>query len=151
MYQKKSKLGNPLAIVAGAKVIEKSSEAIPFLIKLGAVLGVGYYAYSKYTNRFVKRKENSSFPASNISMAQAQSRADAIYGSIGLVSNNFDNAARQISGLNYNGFIRLFNAFGHRKGTLFGGDLNLEQWAYNQFTAYQVQQLSFLLGGAFFQ
>lgn len=151
MKAKQSKLGNPLAVVAGAKVIEKSSEAIPFLIKLFAVLGVGYYAYSRYTDRFVKRKENSSFPASNISYGQAKSRADAIYGSIGIVSNDFDNVARQITGLNYNGFVRVYNAFGHKKGTFFGGDLNLEEWCYDQFTHYQVQQLSFLLGGAFFQ
>lgn len=151
MKSKQSKLGNPLAFVAGAKVIEKSSEAIPFLIKLFAVLGVSYYAYSKYTDRFVKRKENSSFPVSNISYAQAKSRADAIYGSIGLMSNDFDNVARQISGLNYNGFVRLYNAFGHKKGTFFGGELNLEEWCFDQFTPYQVQQLSFLLGGAFFQ
>ncbi|SDZ90854.1 hypothetical protein SAMN05443667_101251 [Flavobacterium gillisiae] len=151
MKTKKSNLGNPLAVVAGAKVVEKSAEAIPFLIKLFTVLGVAYYAYSKYTNRFVKRKENSAYSAANLSYAQAKSRADAIYGSISTFSNDFENVSRQIAGLNYNGFVRVFNAFEHKKGTLFGGDLNLEEWCYNQFTNYQMQQLSFLLGGAFFQ
>ena len=151
MKTTKSKLGNPVAVVAGAKVIEKSAEAIPFLIKLFTVLGVGYYAYSRYTDRFVKRKENTSYPPANISMGQAQSRADAIYGSIGAFTNDFENVSRQITGLNYNGFVRVYNAFGHKKGTLFGGDLNLEEWCFNQFTSYQMQQLSFLLGGAFFQ
>lgn len=151
MKKTKSKLGNPVAAVAGAKVIEKSSEAIPFLIKLFAVVGVGYYAYSLYSNRFIKRKEVSSYAPANVTYAQAQARANAIYSSIGVFSNNFENVSRQLTGLNYNGFIRVYNAFGHKKGTLLGGDLDLEQWCYNQFTPYQIQQLSFLLGGAFFQ
>ncbi len=151
MKKEVSKLGNPVAIVAGAKVVEKSAEAIPFLIKLFAVCGLTYFVYTKYTDRFVKKKENSSKPPSNISYAQAKSRADAIYGSIGIISNDFDNVARQLSQLNYNGFIRVYNAFGHKKGTLLGGDLNLEEWCHNQFSSYQVQQLSFLLGGEFFK
>lgn len=151
MKNDKSKLGNPAIIDAGAKVVEKSAETIPFLIKFFTVLGVGYYMYSVYTNRFVKRKENTSYPAANVSYAQAKSRADAIYSSISLFNNDFDNVARQLTGLNYNGFVRVYNAFGHKRGTLLSGDLNLEEWVYNQFTPYQVQQLSFLLGGAFFQ
>lgn len=151
MKTTKSKLGNPVAVVAGVKVVEKSAEAIPFLIKFFTVIGVSWYAYRLYNDRFVKRKENSSFPPSNVSYAQAKSRADAIYGAIGVISNDFDVVSRQISGLNYNGFVRVYNAFGHKKGTLLGGDLNLEEWVYNQFSSYQVQQLSFLLGGAFFQ
>jgi hypothetical protein len=141
------KLGNPVAVAA----IEKTVEVIPFLIKTAVFLGLGYYAYSRYTNRFVKRKENTSYPPSNMSMAQAEARANAIYSSIDLFSNDFDNVAKQIQGLNYNGFIRVYNAFGNRRGTLFAGDLTLEEWCYNQFSPYQVQQLSFLLGGAFFQ
>lgn len=145
----KSKLGNP--IDTGSTIIEKSAETIPFLIKFAVFAGVGYFVYKTYTNRFVKKKEISSYPEANVSYAQAQSRADAIYSSIGWVSNDFANVSRQLSGLNYNGFIRVFNAFGHRRGTLLGGQLNLEEWCANQFTSYEVQQLSFLLGGAFFQ
>ncbi|AOZ99596.1 hypothetical protein [Flavobacterium commune] len=146
MKPKKSKLGSPAEVA-----IEKTVEVIPFLIKTAVFLGLGYWAYNKYTNRFVKRKENTSYPAANISLAQAQSRADAIYSSLGWVSNDFDNVSRQLTGLNYNGFVRVYNAFGHRRGTLLKGQLNLEEWCYDQFTDYQVQQLSFLLGGAFFQ
>lgn len=151
MTKKKSNLGNPAVVAAGAAVATKSAEAIPFLIKLFTVLGVTYYVYTKYTDRFVKRKENTSYPPANVSMAQAEARANAIYSSIGIVSNDFENVARQVSGLNYNGFIRVYNAFGHRKGTWLGGDLNLEEWCYNQFKRSQVLQLSFLLNGAFFQ
>lgn len=145
----KSKLGNP--IDTGSTIIEKSAETIPFLIKFAVFAGVGYFVYKTYTNRFVKRKENSSLPDSNITYAQAQARANAIYSSIGWISNDFENVSRNISGLNYNGFIRVYNAFGHKTGTLLGGDLDLEQWCANQFTADQMRQLSFLLNGAFFK
>ncbi|MEN2415537.1 hypothetical protein [Flavobacterium mesophilum] len=148
MKKRKSKLGNP---VIAEKAIEKTTEVIPFLIKTIVVLGLGYFVYYKYTNRFIKRKENSSYPTANVSLAQAKARADAIYSSIGWVSNDFENVASQLTGLNYNGFVRVYNAFGHRRGTLLAGELTLEEWIYNQFTKDQIQQLSFLLGGAFFQ
>lgn len=148
MKSKKSNLGNPVVVAAA---VEKTAEVIPFLIKTAVILGLAYFAYYKITNRFVKRKENSAFPAANVSLAQAKSRADAIASSIGWVSNDFDNVARQLTGLNYNGFVRVYNAFGHQRGTLLAGELTLEEWIYNQFTKDQVQQLSFLLGGAFFQ
>ncbi|WP_163398155.1 hypothetical protein [Flavobacterium fluviatile] len=151
MKQKKSKLGNPVQVALIEKAAEKTFDVIPFLIKTTVILGLGWFAYYKFTNRFVKRKENSSYPAANVSIAQAKSRADAIYSSIGWVSNDFENVASQLTGLNYNGFVRVYNAFGHKRGTLLAGDLTLEEWIYNQFSKEQVQQLSFLLGGAFFQ
>lgn len=150
MKPKQSKLGNPLAVVAGAKAIEQASTALPFLIKLGALIAVGVVGYKLYTNRFKSLKENNSYAPANVSYAQAKGKADSIYGSIALFSNDFDNVSKQLSGLNYNGFIRVYNEFGQKKGTLLGGDLNLIEWIENQFTSYQKQQLSFLLGGAFF-
>lgn len=143
-----SKLANPFVVGA---VVQKSSEAIPFLIKFGAVLAVAVVGYRMYTNRFVKLKENSSYNDANVSYAQAIAKADSIDKSKGLFTTDFDNVANQITGLNYNGFIRVYNAFGQRTGTLVTGrDLNLIEWFSNQFSQHEVQQLSFLLGGAFF-
>ncbi len=151
MKPKQSKLGNPVAAVAGVKVIEQASSALPFLIKLGALITVAVVGYKMYTNRFVKLKENSNEPPANISLAQAKVRADSIAGSISTFSNDFENVSKQLSGLNYNGFIRVYNAFGHHRGTLFGGDLNLIEWLHNQFKDdFQIKQLSFLLNGRFF-
>jgi hypothetical protein len=150
MKTNKSKLGNPLALVAGAKVVEQTASVIPFLIKFAVITGAAYWAYSAYTNRFVKLKENSGYANATVSQAVAKGRADSIIGSIGLFSNDFENVSKQLAGLNYNGFIRVYNAFGHQKGTLLAGDLNLIEWIQNQYTPYQIQQLSFLLGGAFF-
>lgn len=147
MKPKQSKLGNPFV---AATVVQQSATALPFLIKLGAILTVAVVGYKMYTNRFKALKENNSYAPANVSYAQAKGRADSIYGSIGLMSNDFDNVSKQLSGLNYNGFIRVYNEFGQHRGTLLGGDLNLIEWIENQFTSYQKQQLSFLLGGAFF-
>lgn len=150
MKPKKSKLGNPMAAVAGVKVVEQASTTIPFLIKTFTLLGLGILGYKMYTNRFVKLKENSSYDSANVSLAQAKGKADSIGKSIGIISNDFENVSKQLAGLNYNGFIRVYNAFGQQRGTLLGGELNLIEWIQNQFSSYQVQQLSFLLGGAFF-
>lgn len=151
MKPTKSKLGNPMAAIAGAKAIEQASTALPFLIKLGALIAVGVVGYKVYTNRFVKLKESNLEPPANISFAEAKTRADSIAGSKSYFSNDFQNVATQLSRLNYNSFIRIYNAFGHHKGTLLGGDLNLIEWLHNQFgnDSYKIKQLSFLLNGKF--
>ena len=143
----KSKLGNPFV---AATVVQQSATALPFLIKLGAIITVAVVGYKMYTNRFKKFAENSALPPANVSLAQAKGKADSIGKSITLFSNDFDNVSKQLAGLNYNGFVRVYNAFGQQRGTYLAGDLNLIEWIENQFTAYQKQQLSFLLGGAFF-
>jgi hypothetical protein len=137
------------------KVIDTSANiaenTLPFIIKTIFVLGVGYLVYSRYTNRFIKLKEKSNYPAANVSEAQAKGRAAAIGGSITLFGNSFETVSENLSGLNYNGFVRVYNAFGHQTGTFLSGDLDLIEWLRNQFTDYQMQQLSFLLNGAFFK
>ena len=143
----KSKLGNPLV---AAEVVSQTASVIPFLIKTATLITVAVVGYKMWNNRFVSLKENSSYAPANISLAQAKSKADSISGSIGWVSNDFDNVSKQLAGLNYNGFVRVYNAFGHHRGTLLAGELNLIEWIQNQYTDYQVQQLSFLLNGAFF-
>ena len=130
--------------------VKQTATVIPFLIKTVVIVGIGWYAYNKWTNRFVKLKENSSYAPANVTEAQAKAKADAIASSIGWFSNSFDAVADNLAGLNYNGFIRVYNAFGHQTGTLFGGDLNLIEWIKNQFNEYEVAQLSSLQNGAFF-
>lgn len=147
MKPPQSKLGNP---IVAATLVQQSASALPFLIKLAAITGLVVVGYRMYTNRFVKFKENSTLAPANVSFAQAKGKADSIGKSIGLFSNDFENVSKQLSGLNYNGFVRVYNAFGQQRGTLLAGELNLIEWIENQFNTYQKQQLSFLLGGAFF-
>jgi hypothetical protein len=132
------------------EIVKQTASIIPFLVKTAVVCGIGYYVYYRFTNRFVSLKENSKFPTGNVTLAQAKSRADSIKGSISWTGNDFNNVADNLQGLNYNGFIRVYNAFGQQTGTLLGGDLNLIEWIQNQFTKYEVEQLSSLLNGAFF-
>ncbi|MBC7748123.1 MAG: hypothetical protein H7Z76_06030 [Methylotenera sp.] len=144
----KSKLGNPFVVAA---VVQKTADAIPFLIKLSAVIAVVVVGYRMYTNRFIKIREINSYGAANVSFAQAIAKADSIAKSKGVFTTDFDNVATQIAQLNYNGFVRVYNAFGNRTGTyITGTDLNLIEWFYNQFNDHEVSQLSLLLGGAFF-
>lgn len=131
------------------EIVKQTASVIPFIIKTVIVGGVAYFVYQKYTNRFTKLKEKSSYPVSNITQAQAEAKADSIGGSISLFDNDLDNVINQLTGLNYNAFVRVYNAFGHQRGTLFGGDLNLVEWLQNQFPD-DIEQLSFLLNGAFF-
>lgn len=131
-------------------VIAETASVIPWLIKFAVLGTVAYFAYRAYTNRFEKLKENSNYPKSNISDAQAETRADAIYSSIGWFSNDFEHVKAQFVGLNYNAIIKVYNAFGKQTGTLLGGELNLFEWCKNQFNSDQISQLRFVTGGAFF-
>lgn len=138
-----------------SKALDGAISVIPFMLKtvfIVAVVGFAvWWATSSFKNRFIKRKYRSDLPASNISDGEAQSRAAAISGSIGWFSSDFETVKSNIDGLNYNGFIKLYNAFGHHTGTLLGGELDLEEWIRNQFDQDQILELSFLLNGAFFQ
>lgn len=141
------RLGNPLVTTA---VITETASVIPFIIKTGIVCGIGYYIYYKWSNSFDKKKYNSNYDPANISDAQAEARAASIAESIKLFSNDFDNVERNLQGLNYNGFIKVYNAFGKQTGTLLGGELDLIEWIRNQFSDYQILRLSALQNGAFF-
>lgn len=134
-----------------ATVLKETASVIPFLIKTAVVFGIGWYLYSSYTNRFIKLKENSNYSPSNVTDAQAKGRADTIIGSLGWFSNSFETVRDQLAGLNYNGFIKVYNAFGHQSGTLFAGDLNLVEWIRNQFSDEEVALLSSLQNGVFFK
>lgn len=131
-------------------VIEQTASVIPWLIKFAVVGTVGIIAYRLYSKRFEELPERSNLPPANISNAQAQIRADAIYSGIGWFTNDFENVMAQFDQMNYNAVIKIYNAFGKKKGTLFSNDLNLFEWCRNQFTNDQIAQLRFKTNGAFF-
>ena len=137
------------------EVASKGTDLGVWIIKGVLLFCVGYWAYGKIVNRFTALPSNSNYPASNISTAQAQSRADAIANAYSYISSddefNATVAAFTTSNgyINYNGYIALYNAFGHHKNGL-GQDLTLTDYIRDQFSADQISQLSFMLGGAFF-
>ena len=162
---KNNQLGNPalavLSTEAGQKMIKDNSDnqkavvqatasVIPFLIKTGVCLTIGYIVYRKYVNRFVSLSENNNYQPSNITNSQASTKAEAIYNAMLGFGNGFEIVANNIAGLNYNGFIRLYNAFGNRQGSVpFSSKMNLIEWFTDQFDSEELSQLRFLVPNIF--
>lgn len=115
------------------EIVTQTASVIPFAIKLALVCGVFYYAWSRYNKRFVEWDYRTFSPPApaNISYAEAESRADAIEKSAGWFGGDFETLQRNLAGLNYNGYVRLHNAFGKRNPGIVGflnEDLELEPW-----------------------
>ena len=152
----KSKLGNTALPMAEKKAItsdtvKEAAANIPSLVvKTGIFVVGGLIFYRFVTTRFSTWKEVSSYPAANISMAQAKSKAESIYQSTGYFGygNDFENIKQQIEGVNYNGFVRIYNAF-NQKGNIVTGYSDLISFLQSKLTNDQIQQLRFLLSGAF--
>ncbi len=132
-------------------VAEIATNVFPKLIMLAVFGAVAYVIYGKIVNRFKPKGEISSYPNANITMGQAKDRAATILESIPLFgSPDLETVARQIAGLNYNGWVRLYNAFGKHTGEWFGGDLDLVSWLRQQFDAEDFEVLGGLQNHAFF-
>jgi hypothetical protein len=131
-------------------VVKEAASLIPFLGKVLIISGVVYLVVRSYKNRFIPKKENANYPVANITLSEAESRANSIYGSVGIFSGDFDtivNAFSHPNGLNYNSFIRIYNAFGNRKSTYFSGEMNLSEWLADQLNDYQLSQISAITYG----
>jgi alpha-acetolactate decarboxylase len=131
-------------------VVQATASVIPFFLKTIFVLGVGYVVVNKWTNRFVPAKEASYYPAANVTTSQAKTKADAIHGAMKGFGNGFQIVAANIAGLNYNGWIRVYNAFGNRQGVVpFSAKMNLSEWFADQFDDEELAQLRFLVPNVF--
>lgn len=143
-------LGNPAAAMAAGAVASQ----IPwgFLIKTTVILGITGIIVYKITHRFEKRDEESDYPPANISHSQAQSRAKVIYTAMKGLGNGMEIVKANIANLNYNGWIRLYNAFGNRKGAFsppFSSGENLEEWFADQFDQDELDELRVLVPNTF--
>jgi hypothetical protein len=160
---KKNNLGNPaVATVLSndnvtksiASTVETKNEiaksTVPFVVKTLFVLGLGYFVYYKIVNRFVSLKENSNYPTSNITNAQAVTRADSIFEAMNGLGSNLEIVKQNIAGLNYNGFIKVYNAFGSRQGSVpFSSKMTMIEWFNDQFNTSELEQLRFLVPNIF--
>lgn len=154
---KKVGLRNP-ALIAGAmqaretqsELIKNTASVVPFLIKTAVFLGLGYFVYTKITNRFVSVSENKNYPTANITQAQATMKAESIYNAMTGFGASLQIVSSNIAGLNYNGFVRLYNAFGKRQGSIpFSEKMTLIEWFTDQFDDQELAQLRFLVPNAF--
>ena len=146
---------NPAAAAAlapaASKAAEKSAEAIPFIIKTVVIVGGAIYLIHRYTNRFVKWDEKPGLPKANVTFEQADARADAIYNALDWeIFDDFDTVKANIQNLNYNGFVRVYNAFGNRAGNFVTGRKTMMEFLNDQLDSEELQELRFLMGGAFF-
>jgi hypothetical protein len=130
---------------AGEKAIAKAErtqqaaadvavKVLPWLIKIVVVGTIGYVAYRLYTDRFKKASYNNNWPDANVTDAQAQAKADAIYNAMYGYGANAQVVAEQLIGLNYNGWIKVYNAFGKRQPwNPIADEMTLVEWFADQF------------------
>jgi len=149
-YSQNKGLKNPAVAVAGYEVAKQTATVIPFIIKTAIIGGIAYLAYTSFVKRFKKIGENKNFPPANISIGEAQTRANSIYAAMYGFGSDIKTVQQNLAGLNYNGWVRLYNAFGNRAGINPLGDKNdLVYWLNDQFDEEQLQELRFVLPGLF--
>lgn len=167
---KKQGLHNPAVLTAVASTpsgqkgiadaIEKTSvgvnataSIIKGVLKAGLFLGVGYYVYKKVFDGFSTLKEDKRYRPSNISTGMAKNKAEAIYNAmygVNITSAGFRAVKQSLTGVNHNGFIKIYNEFSHRKGlNPMSKKMNLIQWISDQFSQSELVQLRFLLPNFF--
>jgi len=117
------------------------------VVVVGGTLALAYYLY---THRFKKWPYDNDLPDANVSESQAKARATTIAKSLALFGDDFDAVATALSGLNSNGFVRVYNAFGKYDEGWGQDDTTLVEFLNKHYSQYQVSQLSALLNGAFF-
>ena len=108
----------------------------------------GYIIYRKITGAFSKVSEDSNYRPANVTTVSAKQRAENIFNAIYGVKNDFNKVSQNLSGLNHNGFIRVYNEFGSRRGADLK-KLNLTEWIYDQFNTTQIAQLKFITNNSF--
>ena len=133
-----------------ANAANKGIDLLSWGIKLAVLCGGAYYVVSLFKKRFINMNTNSNYAPSNITDGQAVAKADALYEAMYGVGADVDIVATQIAGLNYNGWVKVYNAFGNRKGVNPLGDaMNLVEWFNDQFDEDELLQLRFLVSGVF--
>lgn len=149
----KQGLKNPALIAfagspKGQETIAKTASLGITILKVGAIAGALAIIYYKVFRGFSKVKEDPRYKPSNISVTAAKARAEAIYTAMLGTAKNYDTVEKNLSGLNHNGFVRLYNEFGERRSALLT-NMNLVEWLQDQFNEDDIAKLRFLIKGFF--
>ncbi|KLT67930.1 hypothetical protein [Flavobacterium sp. ABG] len=158
---RKKGLSNPAVVATvlsspqGQKAIANSQDAarkgistgITFL-KILAVGGLLTLLYYKVLKGFSRLSEDTRYKPSNINVTQARARAEAIYTALLGFGANYNTVENNLTGLNHNGFIRVYNEFGERRSTTLV-KMNLVEWLQDQFKEDDIAKLRFLIKGFF--
>lgn len=158
---KKRGLRNPAIIASvlsspeGQKVIAKSQQNAEKTLNTGITIfkglllvGVLAVVYFKFIKGFSKLKEDTRYKPSNISVTEAKAKADAIYTALMGFGANYTAVENNLTGLNHNAFIRVYNEFGERRSATLS-KMNLVEWLQDQFKADDITKLRFLIKGFF--
>lgn len=132
----------------GQKTITKGTDLVFLLLKITLIGGLGFFAYYKIFMGFKKVQEDTRYKPSNISQTTAKARAEAIYTAMIGFGANYATVEKNLTGLNHNGFIRLYNEFGQRRGATLV-NMNLVEWLQDQFKEDDISRLRFLIQGFF--
>lgn len=125
---------------------KRTVKVMPYVLGFLAVTVVGYMGYKAYKNRFISKGNNNNYPPANITEGQAESKADALYEAMYGAGLNFPAVLNALAGLNYNGYVLVFNKFGKQKD-FWGTELNLTEWLTNQLSESQRKQLDVVIKG----
>lgn len=141
-------LGNPVA--AGVAATAVSQIPWGWLFRTGVIVGLVAYGINSFKKRFTRLNEVSGYNDANISYAQANMKADIIHKAMLGFGNGFKTVRENIAGLNYNGWVRLYNAFGNRADSIPGNDdMNLIEWFQDQFSNNELNELRVLVPNVF--
>lgn len=132
------------------KVAEQTSSTIKIIrnvIVIGAFAGLTYWGVKKLFFGFKKLKEDKRFKAT-ISTTIAKKKAENIFSALNGL-NNFSAIRSELTNLNPNDFVRIYNEFGERKakvlgiGVPFQDKKNMIEW-FGSLTSEQLMQLRFM-------
>ena len=147
MSKQEPKLSGAASVIAQSAV-QNNKTAVTTTINIGfillgmAVISIGgtafYYLYWK--NRFKNAKYNSDMPDSNVSPAEARAKADALYQAMKGIGTNEKAIKKALAGVNYNGYIAIYNAFGKREPG--GLSFSLGNGNYEDLTSFLHGDLS---------
>ena len=106
----------------GQKMIENAQNtgrtATKIVFTLGGLLALfiaGKIVYNKFF-RFSKIKQDKNYTPANITEIEAEQRANAIEMALQGIGSDFKAVEKNLSNINRNAFILIYNAFGERRG-----------------------------------
>ena len=130
--------------------VNATASIVKGVLKTALFVGIGFFAYTKIFNGFSPLKENKRDKPSNISTGMAKNKAEAIYSAMYGMGNGFKSVKQNLMGVNPNGFVRIHNQFGLRKGVNpLSRKMTLLEWFSDQFNQNELMELRFLIPNFF--
>ncbi|WP_300568425.1 hypothetical protein [Flavobacterium sp.] len=130
--------------------VTATASIVKGVLKTAVFVGIGYFTYRKIFGGFSPLKENKRDKPSNISTGMAKNKAEAIYSAMYGVGNGFKSVKQNLMGVNPNGFVRIHNAFGLRKGiNPLSKKMTLIEWFGDQFSQNELMELRFIIPNFF--